>query len=74
MTGPLAIDPSTPRLLLRPWRGADRAPFAALKADPQTMAFFATPVSRGEGHPFRMHCLYRLCREDGRAVQPVPAG
>ena len=46
MTGPLAIDPSTPRLLLRPWRDADRAPFAALNADAQTMAFFATPVSR----------------------------
>ena len=46
MTGPLAIDPSTPRLLLRPWRDADREPFAVLNADPQTMAFFASPVSR----------------------------
>ena len=38
--------PSTPRLLLRPWRDADREPFAVLNADPQTMAFFASPISR----------------------------
>lgn len=30
----------TGRLLLRPWRPADRAPFAALNADPQVMEFF----------------------------------
>ena len=46
MTGPLAIDPSTPRLLLRPWRGADRAPFAALNADPAVMRYFAGVIGR----------------------------
>ena len=46
MNVPSPIEPVTPRLLLRTWRDADRAPFAALNADAQTMAFFATPVSR----------------------------
>lgn len=40
------IEPATARLRLRTWRDADRGPFAALNADPQTMAFFASPVSR----------------------------
>jgi RimJ/RimL family protein N-acetyltransferase len=31
---------TTSRLLLRPWRDADRAPFAAMSADPQVMEFF----------------------------------
>lgn len=38
----------TPRLLLRRWRPADRAPFAALNADPQVMAHFPAPLSRAE--------------------------
>ena len=36
----------TPRLLLRPWRDADKAPFAALNADPEVMAHFPAPLSR----------------------------
>ena len=35
----------TPRLLLRPWRDQDRAPFAAMNADPAVMHFFAAPMS-----------------------------
>lgn len=31
---------TTPRLLLRPWRQSDRAPFAAINADPVVMEFF----------------------------------
>ena len=31
----------TPRLILRPWRDADRAPLAAITGDPHTMRFFA---------------------------------
>jgi RimJ/RimL family protein N-acetyltransferase len=31
---------TTPRLLLRRWRSSDRAPFAALNADPEVMRFF----------------------------------
>ena len=37
---------STPRLILRPWRDADRVPFAALNADPTVMAFFPSTISR----------------------------
>lgn len=33
----------TPRLILRPWRDADRAPLAAITADRTTMRFFAAP-------------------------------
>ena len=39
---------TTPRLLLRPWRAADRAPFAALNADPEVMAFFPATLDRAE--------------------------
>jgi RimJ/RimL family protein N-acetyltransferase len=37
--------PSTERLVLRSWRPADRAPFAALNADPEVMRFV------GDGAP-----------------------
>jgi RimJ/RimL family protein N-acetyltransferase len=36
----------TPRLLLRCWRDSDRAPFAALNADPEVMAHFPEPLTR----------------------------
>ena len=38
----------TPRLLLRQWRDADRAPFAALNADPRVRAHFPTLLLRSE--------------------------
>ncbi len=41
-----SIDVRTPRLLLRQWRESDRAPFAAMNADPQVMRFFPSPQSR----------------------------
>lgn len=37
----------TERLVLRGWLPADRAPFAALNADPEVMAHFPAPLSRG---------------------------
>jgi RimJ/RimL family protein N-acetyltransferase len=37
-----------PRVLLRRWRDEDRAPFAALNADPQVMQFFPRPLERVE--------------------------
>jgi ribosomal-protein-alanine N-acetyltransferase len=43
---PAAI--ATERLILRPWRVADRAPFAALNADPEAMAFLPGPLTRAE--------------------------
>lgn len=38
----------TDRLLLRRWRPADRAPFAALNGDPQTMRFFPATLDRAQ--------------------------
>ena len=35
----------TPRLILRPWQECDRAPFAAMNADPSVMHFFAAPMT-----------------------------
>lgn len=41
-----AIEFDTPRLRLRRWRDADRAPFAAMNADPQVMVHFPALQSR----------------------------
>ncbi len=38
----------TDRLLLRPWRPDDRAPFVRLNADPVVMEFFPAPLSEHE--------------------------
>lgn len=38
--------------MLRPWRTADRAPFAAMNADPEVMRYFPVPVRRGESDAF----------------------
>ena len=38
----------TARLLLRPWRESDRAPFAALNADPKVMEHFPAVITRDE--------------------------
>jgi RimJ/RimL family protein N-acetyltransferase len=39
---------STARLLLRRWRETDRAPFAALNADPLVMKYFSNCLTRAE--------------------------
>ena len=39
---------TTDRLLLREWREEDRAPFAALNADPAVMEHFPVPLTRDE--------------------------
>ena len=39
---------TTPRLLLRPWRESDLAPFAAMNADPVVMQHFPAVQSRDE--------------------------
>ena len=41
-----SIELDTPRLRLRTWRDSDRAPYAALNADPRVMAHFPAPISR----------------------------
>jgi RimJ/RimL family protein N-acetyltransferase len=38
----------TDRLLLRPWRDADRQAFARMNADSEVMEFFVAPLTRGE--------------------------
>lgn len=38
----------TDRLLLRRWRPQDRAPFAAMNADPAVMEHFPAPLTRAE--------------------------
>lgn len=38
----------TERLLLRGWRASDRAPYAALNADPLVMEHFPAPLTRAE--------------------------
>jgi RimJ/RimL family protein N-acetyltransferase len=38
----------TPRLVLRQWRDADLAPFAALNADPEVMRHFPSVLTRAE--------------------------
>lgn len=38
----------TERLLLRPWRDADREPFAALNADPEVRRHFPSTLDRAE--------------------------
>jgi RimJ/RimL family protein N-acetyltransferase len=42
----------TERLILRPWCEADRAPFAALNADPRVMEFFPACLNRAESDAF----------------------
>jgi ribosomal-protein-alanine N-acetyltransferase len=42
----------TERLLLRRWRAADRAPFAALNADPEVMEHLVAPLTRAESDAF----------------------
>ena len=47
MTGP-PESLRTERLLLRPWRDADLAPFRAMNADSEVMRFFARPLPGDE--------------------------
>ncbi|MCI0584986.1 MAG: GNAT family N-acetyltransferase [Chloroflexi bacterium] len=42
----------TERLLLRDWCAADRAPFAALNADPRVMEHFPSRLTRAESDAF----------------------
>jgi len=43
------IEFETSRLRMRQWRESDRAPFAAMNADPAVMEFFASPPSPAAG-------------------------
>ncbi len=52
----------TDRLLLRRWREEDKAPFAALNADPQVMRYFPAPLDRAASDGF-------VARIEGRFAQ-----
>src|ERR1700733_6773756 len=42
----------TGRLILRRWKDEDRAPFASLNADPETLVFFPSTLTRQESDAF----------------------
>jgi RimJ/RimL family protein N-acetyltransferase len=46
------VELRTERLLLRPWRPADREPFAALNADAEVMRHFPAPLTREQSDAF----------------------
>ena len=48
MTSTLQL--ASDRILLRAWQDRDRAPFAAMNADPEVMHFFAAPMTEGESN------------------------
>jgi RimJ/RimL family protein N-acetyltransferase len=48
VTGSAAPSLATERLLLRHWHDRDRAPFAAMNADPRVMEYFEAPLTREE--------------------------
>ena len=62
MNAPIEFE--TQRLLLRQWTASDRAPFAALNADPIVMAYFPAPLTRGESDAIAERCE-RLISERG---------
>jgi RimJ/RimL family protein N-acetyltransferase len=68
MTGPATL--TTPRLLLRPWREDDLAPFAALNADPEVMRHFPALLTREESDAMA-HRLAGLVEEQGWGLWAV---
>jgi RimJ/RimL family protein N-acetyltransferase len=60
----------TPRLLLRPWQPADRAPFAALNADPEVMRYFPAVLTRAQSDTFAARIEAQFA-EDGWGLWAV---
>ncbi len=54
----------TERLIARRWRDSDRAAFAALNGDAETMRFFPAPLSRAESDAF-IDRIGQRATEDG---------
>lgn len=71
----MAPELETDRLLLRHWRPEDRAPFAALNADPEVMRYFPAPLTRPESDALADRIEAAMRREPfgGWAVE-APAG
>lgn len=53
---PELIEFETGRLVLRQWKPTDRAPFAALNADPRVMEFFPARLARAESDALADRC------------------
>lgn len=66
----------TERLWLRRWRPEDRAPFAALNADPEVMAHFPSVLTRGESDAMvdRIEAHFEATGFGPWAVQPKAGG
>jgi RimJ/RimL family protein N-acetyltransferase len=63
----------TERLVLRQWRDDDRAPFAALNADPVVMEHFPSTMTREQSDAF-VDFNIRTIRERGWGLWAVDAG
>lgn len=68
----------TERLIIRPWRESDRAPYFALNADPDVRRFLGPPQNRAEtdaaldrqavAQAAHGHCFWALERRDDAAL------
>jgi len=54
---------TTGRLILRRWRDEDRAPFAELNGDPETLVYFPSTLSREESDEFVDRIEARFARD-----------
>jgi ribosomal-protein-alanine N-acetyltransferase len=57
------IELATSRLALRQWCEGDRAPFAALNADPVVMEYFPATLSRAQSDALAERCVEHLQRD-----------
>lgn len=60
---PELIEPTTDRLLLRPWRAADREPFAALNSDPEVMEHFPALLTREASDAMVDRCIAAMAEQ-----------
>jgi RimJ/RimL family protein N-acetyltransferase len=67
----MAASIATERLLLRPWRQSDRAPFAALNADPLVMEWFPALLSAAESGAVADSIEQRMIEQGGWGLWAV---
>ena len=61
----------TERLVLRPWRPEDRAPFAEMNADPAVMEHFPAPLSADESDTLVDRIEQRMAEQGGWGLWAV---